>query len=245
MDRQTHEIWVAIIIAYRKIIEERYHYENIKDRPDFPDSFSEARVDKFRNYFLDYIYPLPQKRDELNEAFESLDDYIKHPNKLLRIIIDSSSLIFKYGRHLPKILKTGIKALQSYRKASLFEERLVKGAMNLNMSPPFAEEDIERLIRNLSLAEIEEFIESSQNLFETLHDRKLVAKIKNIVEQLIGKMKKRPNVYSPAEIKGLEIGAEIIVKGDHLFAELSEAEQKKIFLFIIQLEREVLEGIFG
>ncbi|MFK7979352.1 MAG: hypothetical protein AB8G86_05190, partial [Saprospiraceae bacterium] len=46
---------------------------------------------------------------------------IQQPKKLLRILLDSGRLIFKYGRHLPKILNAGLKALRSFRTATQFE----------------------------------------------------------------------------------------------------------------------------
>ncbi|MFT6320010.1 MAG: hypothetical protein ACJAT4_000932, partial [Granulosicoccus sp.] len=52
-------------------------------------------------------------------------------------------------------------------------------------------------------------------------------------------------VYSSAEVKGLEIGKEIIEKGDLLFEELSTEEQGEIFKFIVEMEREEMDRIFG
>jgi len=245
MKEKRKETQDEIILAYRKIIEKRYDFAELKKRADLPDSFTEERVNKFKAYFLNYVYPTPDRRDELNEAFESLDNYIKHPEKLLRLLMDSASLLFKYGRHLPKILKAGIKALQAFRKANKFERQLVNRALALKLEAPFSQTDIETLIGKLSRAEIEEFIESGQQLFETLHDRTLVAKIQEVVSSLIEKMKKRPNSYSPTEIRGLEMGQEIIREGDLLFDQLGTDEQQLVFDYTIQLEREMLDKMFN
>ena len=241
---EKSQILKEVIIGYRKVVQDRYLYKNLKDRKDFPDSFTEQRVDKFKSYFLNNLYPPPEKREVLNEVFDSLDNYIKHPEKLMRVLVDSTSLIFKYGRHLPKIVRAGLKALKSFRSASRFEENLVEKAIAQNQNPPYSIIQLENLIKTLSRKEIEDFMESSLTLFDTLHDRTLVAKIKKIMDHLIEKMKKRPKVYSPAEIKGLEIGKEIIEKGDSLFEELSTEEQQKIFTFIIKMERDEMDRIF-
>ena len=92
-----------IIEGYRNTIYQRYQYQNIKHQYDIPESINEETVNLLRNYFLNYIYPEFNKRAELNESFKSLDNYIKHPKKLLSILLDTSNLIFKYGIHLPKI----------------------------------------------------------------------------------------------------------------------------------------------
>ena len=234
-----------VILGYRKVILERYDYARLKDRADLPHSFDEERIETFKNYFLNYLYPPPAKRMELDEAFDSLDNYIKHPDKLLRLVIDSGSLLFKYGRHLPKILNAGIKALRSFRNATQFEERLVNQAVLQKLEMPYGVSEIETLIRTLPREELEKFIDSSRSLFEILHDRTLVLKIKDIVGHLIQKMKKRPTTYTPAEIRGMEIGEAIIAQGDLLFDQLSKADQQLIFQLVIKMEREILERIFS
>ena len=233
-----------IITGYRHTINERYQYSNIQSKYELPPSFTEERVQLFRNYFLDYIYPEAARREELDEAFESLDSYIKQPEKLLRLLVNSGKLIFKYGRHLPRILGAGLKALKSFRAASHFENRLVEEAIANDIHPPFDQAKINQLIQFLSRRDLEEFIENSQSLFETLHDRALIQKIKEIVEYLIGKMKERPNLYSEVEIRGMEIGLEIVKQGDHLFDQLDKEDQERVFEFVIQMERDVLDELF-
>ncbi len=233
-----------VIIGYRNVINQRYQYDNIKKKYELPASFDERKIAQLRNYFLNYIYPPPHKREELNDAFHSLDNYIKHPEKLFRILVDSSMLLIKYGRHLPKILKAGINAFRSFRDASKFESNLVKKAISLQLQPPFQKSEINTLLRSLPRNEIDHFMESSYTLFHTLHDRVLIKKIIAILEQLIVKMKMHPGSYSPEEIKGLEIGLDLVTKGDLLFDQLSKDDQQKVFDFIIRLERDVIDEVF-
>lgn len=239
------EILNEIIIGYRKFIDERYEYKRLSKKYDLPNSFDEERVARFKDYFLDNIYPDLEQREELNEAFESLDNYIKHPEKLFRIMIDSASLIFKYGRHLRKILNAGIKALTSFRRANQFENQLVQIAITQKTVPPFSTAKIKKLISALPAEEVNQFIESTQALFTTFEDRVLIGKIKEIIQHLVAKMKKRPQTYSEVEIRGIEIGYDIIQKGDVLFEELSQEEQKIIFDFIVKIERESMSEIFN
>ena len=233
-----------VIIAYRKLIEQRYQYAAIKEQFEIPDSFDEARTDMVRDYFLMHIYPPPAKRQELEVAFQSLDNYIKHPEKLLRILLDSGSLIFKYGRHLPKILTAGIKALKSFRSATSFEQKLVKTAEDSKLTPPYSTEDMKQLVGSLSKKEVADFIEDSQDLFKTIQDRKLVKKILEIVNHLIVKMEKRPKVYSDVEVNALKIGRDIIQEGDLLFAQLSKSEQEQLLAVVLEIERSALEEVF-
>lgn len=241
---EQNQVLNEIILGYRKVIEERYDYKNIQFRSDFPTVFNEESVDKFKNYFLK-LYPLPDKREELNDAFENLQAYVRQPEKLLRLLIDSTSLMFKYGRHLPKILIAGLTAIQSFRRTNSFEEKLVAKAVALGLEKPYGKPEINQLIQTLSLEEIDEFIGGNIKLFETLKDRKLVDSIEKIVSHLIQRMKNRPNIYAAAEINGLEIGHEIIAEGNSLFQELGKENEQKVFDFIINLEREVLDELFG
>lgn len=244
-EQERNAVLEAVIVGYRKVLRSRYTHSKLQERADFPDSFDEERVNLFREYFLAHLYPPPEQRAELNEAFESLEDYIKHPDKLLRILIDSSAIVFKYGRHLPKLLNAGMKALRSFQIALKFEKGLVDNAMKLGLEAPYDEGDIATLIGELPRKEIDQFIESNEVLFGMFHDRKLVARAKDVFEVLIGKMKKRPKVYSVAEVRALEIGQAIIVEGDLLFEQLDKEEQELIIGFVINLERGVLEEIFS
>lgn len=235
----------AIIVAYRQLIEDRYQYDILRQKYPAAEQFGEERINRFRHYFLNYVYPPPEKRAELDSAFDHLDDYIKQPQKLLRIVVDSARLMFRYGRSLPKILRAGLQALKSFRTGSLFERKLSEQAQKMELSPPLSTLDISRLIAALPKSEIDQFIKDSQAMLHVLHDRPLVKKIIDIVEHLIKNMQKRPNLYSKEEIRGLEIGRDIIKQGNLLFEELTTEEQYQIFDLIIGIERDFLEQLFN
>ena len=186
-DLSNQQIHTEIIIGYRKVIANRYTYANLTKVKDIPTAFDEEKISAFRDYFLTYLYPAPERRAELDDAFDQLDGYIKNPSKLLSIIMDSASLIWKYGRHLPKILNAGLKTLKSFRAGSVFEANLIQAARDLELSPPYNQSDIYAMIQSLSPTEIETFIQNNEVLFENLHDRVLVKKVEEIVVALIKK----------------------------------------------------------
>ena len=233
-----------VILGYRKIIHTRYAYKRIQKKYQLQENFQEETISQIKNYLLDYLYPAPKEREKLDAAFKHLDDYIQQPSKLLRILLDSASLLFKYGRHLPQILKAGLKALRSFRKASHFEGQLVEKAIELEYKKDLKEKDINHLIRSLPRTEVEDFIESTRTLFETLHNRVLVQKILEIVQHLIEKMKKRPKIYAIEEVNALSVGMEIIKEGDLLFAQFDTEDQVRIIELVIKIERDALEEIY-
>lgn len=241
---KKEDILQEIIEGYRHTIHERYQFQNINTHYDLPESISEETVTELRHYFLDYIYPEYAKRAELNEAFDSLDDYIKHPKKLLRVAMDATKLVFKYGRHLPKILGAALNAMKTFKAATNFENNLVNEAIKNEIAPPYDHTKIDALIKLLSRKDIEKFIETSESLFEVLHDKKLVAKIKEVIQYLIKMMKKNGDAYSASQIKGLEIGLEMIMEGDHLFNQLSVEDQLNFVHLITAIERDNLDSIF-
>ena len=241
---EKEQIHKEIILAYRQLMEERYQYDSLNKDYNLPPAFDAKRIELFQNYFLEYVYPAPEERKALEEAFENLGNYIKNPEKLLRILIDSGSLIFKYGRHLPKILKAGLKALKSFITANELESKLVENAIELKIEAPFSPKDIQTILAHLPKQDLMNFVANNETLFETLYDRKLVKNIIVIVETLITKMKKRPQIYSIAEINALAIGRDIIKHGNLLFNDLSKKEQRQILETVLKIEKDAIEELF-
>jgi len=238
MNKET--LLEAIIVGYRNVIKEKYAYKKLKKRKDLPKAYTEEASIKIKNYFLNYSYPELKKRKELNEAFQNLDNYLKNPKKLLQLLVDSASIVFRYGKHLPKILNAGIKALKAFRRASKLEEALISKAVVSNKEVPFTDADIHEFLGELSKEQLEVYVKSIYSLFEILCDTKLMLKIKKILELLIQKMKDHPNIYGIKEISGLEIGREIIVEADTIFNDLTKQEGQEVFEFIIKMEKELL-----
>lgn len=233
-----------IIIGYRNLIEERYQYKDLKEKYDFPDTINEEVVEDIKIYFLTYIYPNVEKRAELNEAFSTLDDFIKHPEKLLNLVLPSLKLIFTHGKHLPKIFNAGLKAMKSYRGATKFENAIVKKAKLENSEPPFTIQKINELIQLLSYKELEEFMKNTEIFFNIIYDKELVEKIKEIISFLISKMRNKPKIFSQKEIIGLSLALETITKGEEMLAKLTLKDQEILIGFVLQIEKDNLKEIF-
>ncbi len=234
-----------VIEGYRRSIFQRYQYSIIKISYNIPASINEDTVTNLREYFLNYIYPPYEKRTELNEAFKSLDDYIKHPKKLLPILMDATKLFFKYGRYLPKILAAGLNAMNTFKASTNFEANLILVSKEHNIQPPFDNTEIDVLIKKLPRNKIDEFIASSESLFQILHNKKLIEKIKDVIQFLILVMKKNKKAYTTEQIKGLEIGLEMIKEGDKLFNELSDENQYNLLITITNIEKDNMKRIFS
>lgn len=233
-----------IVEGYRNTISERYQYQKIKEKYEIPNSVTERTVNDLRQYFLDYVYPDFSQRAALNEAFDSLDDYTKNPQKLVGILKDAIKLVFRYGIHLPKILNAGLNAMNTFKSATNFENNLVNEAIKNDMVAPYDLEKIEALIKKLSRKDIEDFMKTSETLFEVLHDKALIKKIKEVIQFIIVVMKKKKGAYSANQIKGIEIGLEMITEGDKIFNTLLKKDQQKFVALILEIERDNLDSIF-
>ncbi len=239
-----NEILHEVIVGYRKVVAARYEYDAITAKYHVPDSFDKERVDRYRDYFLSYVYPPPEVRAELDEAFKSLDNFILHPEKVLRVLMDSTFVLLKHGRRLPKILGTGLKAFQSFKAATAFEKQLVKTAISKELKSPFGEADIQEMIKGLSRNEIDKFINVNRSMLQTLYDRKLMREIMEIIGAIVKNMKRHSSAYSIAEMHGIELGYDMIREGNALFDQLSKQDQLQIFNLIIAIEVDNLESIF-
>lgn len=234
-----------IILGYRNVIEERYQYKALKKQYDIPKTINEEIVDDLKDYFLTYIYPDLDQRKQLNEAFSTLDNFIKHPEKLLNLVLDSFKLIFTHGRHLPKIFNAGLKAMKSFRGATKFENALVTKALDKKIVSPYTTLKINTLIHSLPYQEIEGFMKNTENFFNIIHDTELVEKIKEIISFLISKMKKKSKIFSKKEIAGLELALETISKGEKMLDKLNKKDQQILIEFVLKIEKDNLNKIFS
>lgn len=134
--------------------------------------------------------------------------------------------------------------MKSFRAATNFENQLVDQAILNKMKPPYDDVKITMLIKKLSRKEVENFIEVTQSLFDVLHNKKLIKKIKEIILYLIGKMKEKESIYSKSQIQGFEIGYKMLHEGDKIFNKLSKQDQQNLINTIVQIERDNLNYIF-
>lgn len=239
------EILNGVIIGFRKLVQDRYQYEKIVAKYDIPESFDEERMNRYRDFFLEQMYPEPEDREVLNDAFKSLDNYLTHPDKLLRILFDSAAIVLRHGSSIPKLMGAGIKGFRSFRTATGFEEKLVWKAKSSGKHPPYSIDDMNSFIKALRRKEIDAFITNVRDLLEILYDRRLVREIITITKELIARMKKNRRRYSESEIAGLEVGLNMMIEGNKLFDELSADDQLRIFDIIIHIEVDHLEALFA
>jgi hypothetical protein len=67
-----------------------------------------------------------------------------------------------------------------------------------------------------------------------------LALISVVVLDVVLVMKNKENSYSLNQIRGLEIGLEMIIKGDELFNRLAKENQQELFYLVTEIEKDML-----
>lgn len=215
--------FAILIKAYRNSLVRRYSEGNIARFPKLATVEREV-VDRLIYYFLELLYPEYETRLELDNAFKSLAGFVKSPRKFLGVIGNMGYAIVKFGKHLLAGIKAGSAALSSYITAHRFENSLYEHAQTmLQQGIDLENEDnFNSLIAKIPYEEATQFRQDIVNLFQTLANRPLLEKIILINEHVIEKMKAAPHIYSAIEVKGIEMGLQILQKGKEVFTELED-----------------------
>lgn len=226
-----------IINKFRDMVAKRYDYAELKERfQPFPEEITEKMIVKIKVYFLESIYPEAEQRKELENAFAGLGAYVKSPKKMWGLLGNMSSAIFKFGTQFPAAMKAGFSGLSAFHGAKQFESEMARIAMELNLEAPLSDEDFERVMSNLPKEDIESFINDVKSLFKTMTNTKLIFKTIQILENVVGTMRKKPDLYPSAEVDGIMLGRGILQNGFDLFSAYDDATKEKMVEYIYKNE---------
>lgn len=225
------------------MVNDRYEYKYLKKNYQLDESITKELTDEVRLYFLNYVYPDASQREMLNKAFTDLDKHIKNPLHILKLVGDASGLILKFGFQFPKALKAGLQTLNSFKTARELETELSKNAENLKLKYPISQEDVKLLISKIQQKKLEKFIDSFQDLLNSLTDTKLLKKTIEIMDLLIEKMKLQKGFFSADEIKAIDLGKNILEAGYSIFKNLSEKQKKLMIELILNNERNFIKSL--
>jgi hypothetical protein len=233
-----------LIDSFRKMVADRYKYENL-DKLFVLDKFiTKTKVDEIRVFFLKHVYPNKDARHNLNYAFDKLEEHIKNPSHLLDLLGSGASMIFKFGWQFPQAVRAGLDSLEAYKTVVHFEKTLVAAAIENNITQDLSIADLERLLASLPKRDIRDFIEKSEQLVLSLTNTSLLKKTLSVLTELINKMKSKPEIYNEREIKGFETGIATLRAGYEIFSKLNDKEKHIIMKLIIETEKYHLDRIY-
>ncbi len=239
------EMKYHLIEKYRELIAKKYDYNIIKNHPDIPASITADVVNSLKEYFLENLYPEPKKREKLDSAFSELQNYVMHPAKVWDLLGNLTSAIFKFGMQFPVALRAGLISLEAYTSTKHFENTLLKAALENGYTIPLSDEQFYECITFIPRREIDRFIKEVGHLFKSFTNTVLLEKTISILQDVLNRMKKKNDLYTPNEIEAIELGLSIMQKGHDLFMNYDDQIKEDILRFITTNETEFIDGLFG
>jgi hypothetical protein len=234
-----------LIDKYRELIIIRYDYDELIKRLNLDSRLTRNDIDNLCNYFIDYIYPNAEKREQIEKAFKTLSAFISKPLKIWRLLGNMAKAVFKFGRLFPVALSAGFKSLQSYIDAKGFEKNLLIAVKEFKLQYPLSNKDFERCLVNLPRKDVEKFVEEVYSLLNYITNDKLVKITIEIMDNIIEKMNMYPHVYTVDEINGIKLGRAILQNGYDLFYDMDSEVKQLVLEFIKQNEFWFLDEIYA
>lgn len=234
-----------LIIKYRQSIAERYDFDKLKDDPKLPKGFTREIIDELRDFFLENLYSAPKQREKLDAAFKQLETYVAHPTKIWGLLGNMVSAIFEFGTHFPAAIKIGLSSLRTHTSARQFEEMLLKGAEDKGYTAPMTEEQFYDAMATIPIENLHSFVKDLVELFGAITDEVMLHKTISILNGVLTRMKEKKNVYGKADIDAIQLGVDILTKGDNLLSKLTPKMKTDLINYVSQLELQFIENLHG
>lgn len=243
IDRE--ELAAHLIEKYRQLISKRYQYERLQVMFTLSPAFNEEVVSNVRNYFLERLYPAPDKREQLNDAFETLSSYVSKPVKVFGLLGNMAAAIFKFGPLLPAAMKAGIASLETFIEAQRFEAVLLDATVARNFQPPLSDEQFSECVRQIPHKKYGQFVDKVYYLFNSMTNTRLTGKTITILESVIAKMNSKPSVYPKKDVEGIALGLETLRHGYAIFKNMDDNLKKEITDTIYDNEMNFLKSVYS
>ncbi len=239
------QLAVHLIDKYRESIKQRYDFGHLSEQFVLSSQLDEEVIEAMRNYFLECLYPTAEERRTVDIAFDSLRSFVRHPAKTWALLGNMAGAIFRFGTQFPQAIRAGVVSLESYLDAKHFENRLLKAALREQMSVPLTDEQFEKCIADIPRKEIEIFTGHILSLFQSMANTLLLKKTIAIMEDVLSKIKKRKDIYSEEDVKGIELGINILRRGYELFKDYPESLKMEVITTIKENEKWYLDKIYN
>ena len=234
----------AVIEAYRDSMRRRYSLENIGRFADLAD-ISDEIVHEIRDFFLVNLYPPPDKRKELDEAFDHLGVVLRSPRKMFPLVGMAGRSIFKLGALIPAAIAAGGRTLETYLEIRKLEKKMIQAGVKLNLEPE-AFSDIKtfhKIILSIPEKEIIRFRRDIIKLFDHLSNTKLLSKSVEILADSRSVMESHNGLYSEKEMLGVSLGHSMLESGLDLFQKLTPDQVPLIHKSIEKIEIDWYDNI--
>lgn len=244
MTTQDETLRKAIVEFYRDEIKNRYQVVNIRRFKEF-EPISDVEINALREYFLHNIYPAPEKRQGLDDAFDNLNVMLKSPKRIKPLLKTAFTSIFKLGGQIPSAIAAGRATVDAYMETRKMEGLLYESAEELGLTAQDKNDrnKMVQLVSNVPEKDVKRLIYDIINLFKALSNVKLLLLTVDIMEKSLVIMRKNPKVYAESEVEGLELGLAVVQGGLDLFKDMEEGHFSHVIAGIEQVELDWFQMI--
>lgn len=230
MPREAFNPKDAIISFYRDELRKRYQVSHVRRFSQF-DVISDESVDTLREYFLDHIYPPPERRAQLDDAFDHLGHLLRSPKRLQPLVTTALMSLWRLGRKLPAAVSAGRSTFDAYIESRKLERYMIEGAQKISLSKADTQDRLKMLslIANIPEKHVRRLIRDILSLFRALANVSLLRTSAEIMDHVYEIMSKRTDLYTESECAGLALGIEVLRGG----LELYEGMDPDVFPHII------------
>lgn len=239
----NRELRNHLIEKYRKSIKERYDYDVVIKDKRFPKIIARQTVEELRAFFLTSLYSPPAHRERLDAAFQQLETYVAHPSKIWALLGNVASAIFNFGFQFPNALRTGALALQTHTSARHFEDMLLEAAEEKKFAIPLTDEQFNECLAALDPDMLQRFVGQITELFVAITDTDLLQKTIQILHDVMARMKERKDLYGPDDYDAIQLGIDILDKGNTLLSKHNDDVKNGIVEFITYNEVAFIESL--
>ncbi|MFP4501281.1 MAG: hypothetical protein ACLFTT_09815 [Candidatus Hydrogenedentota bacterium] len=239
MAGDTARLRSAIIQFYREELRHRYDLANVRQFEPFEDVPDETIV-ALRAYFLEHVYPPPEDREQLDEAFNHLGRLLRSPKRMRPLVGTAFSSLWTLGRKLPGAISAGRATFDAYSETRKLEQYMLSEAI----ARDYHEGDIEdrykmlHLISSIPEKHVRRLIKDIMNLFHSLTNIALLRTSCTIMTRCYEIMEERPDLYDACERDGLALGLALLNGGLELFAQMDRSLFPQIIEGIEQVEHD-------
>jgi len=237
----------AVIRAYRQSLLERYDLDYMRTIPGLSlDAIDESTVYQLRAFFLNHLYPEAEERTALDAAFAELKNVIASPRKLFALIGTAGRSLFKLGTLIPSALSAGLHTAEAVVDIRKLESRLTQEGLKLEWSVAQIQdpEMFKDLVRRIPRREIERFRKELNKLFVDLANRELLSTTLAIMQDARNRMAERSDLFSAAELAGIDHGLGIMKAGLALFNQLSDEQIQAVHQGVNAIELYWYDALF-
>jgi hypothetical protein len=234
----------AIIEFYREEIRQRYQLECLRKVSDF-ETIPDPILNALREYILERLYPPPNTRLQMDEAFGDLAHLLRSPGRLTPLIATILTSMLRLSYHIPAVVRAGIATVDAITDTQKLETSLMEVAetMRPELERTLGRKDEKkyrqtmlRLICGIPESTVRGLIDNIIRLFGALSDVKMLSGILFLVERCANVMESRPGVYTDKDRESMKLCLEVLREGHALFVQLKSKDFPKLIKGIEKVE---------